>query len=145
MKKITVFIMITLGLSFFSACSIDDGANQYNFTYKLSPVTEVDIPDTLIYNAKYHFDITFEKPSDCYSFSGFDYTKEGNVRIIGVVNSVLQDSSCKVLDTTMMETRNLDFYVERHDYYKFKFWQGNDSIGEPEYLTKKVVVTESNH
>jgi|SRR5699024_5091250 len=128
-----------------TSCSIDDANDGYSFTYKLNPVVDVELPDTLQYNEVYDFKIYFEKPSDCYSFSGFDYEKDGNERRISVVSSVLtNENHCTTFEEPETEMRQLNFKVERHDYYIFKFWQGKDSLGDPQYLTREVIVDDND-
>lgn len=140
-KKCLALILLT-GL--FWGCSLDDGGNTVDFTYRLTPITAFEIPDTVSPNAQYNFKISFERPSNCYSFSGFDYTQNRNVRKISAVSSVVVDrDGCMPYDTLKIESQNLKFIVQRHDFYIFKFWHGTDSIGQPQYLTKKVIVADS--
>lgn len=146
MKKSIIYkcLAVVLFIGLLWGCSIDDDGENVNFTYKLTPITAVKIPDTVLKNEQYTFRIDFEKPSECYSFSGFDYTENRNVRKISVVSSViLDDEGCASYDEPKIESQNLRFIAKRRDFYLFKFWQGVDSIGQAKYLTKKVIVADS--
>lgn len=134
-------LMIALGLVFFVASCSDNLDGGSNFALRMTPIVGVDIPDTVQMNHSYVFKIKFEKPSDCYRFSGFDYRAQTNTRYVGAVSAVMLDEQdCRPYDTPKIVTDSLDFFVTRPDYYTFKFWQGTDSLGQAKYLTKKVIV-----
>ncbi|WP_162984894.1 hypothetical protein [Mesonia aquimarina] len=121
-----------------AGCSLDD-ESQVDFTLELVPVMDADLPDTLYFGNEYRFQITYNRPTTCHYFEGYDYTKTKNERIIGVVNSVINEPPCDSL-TDDLRIENLNFVVERDDFYIFKFWQGEDDEGAPIYLTKEVPV-----
>lgn len=145
--KRTAFLAI-LGAVFFISCN-DDSPSGPQYNYELAPIIDVEIPDTVLANDQYNIEISYEQPSDCHEFAGFDYGEDEDdelVQYIGAVNAVQEDSTaCKKYDEPKIKTKDLEFKVEDQDYYEFKFWQGvNDSLDEPEYLTKKIIVADAN-
>lgn len=126
------------------SCTMDDGMSERSFSYELNPVTEVEVPDTVFLGDKFDIQVKYQNPSDCYTFDGFDFTMGDtpNERIISVVSIAYDDISCKALSTPKIESRALQFEAMRSDFYKLRFWQGTDSLDQPVYLTKKVVVEE---
>ncbi|HIB36181.1 hypothetical protein [Mesonia sp.] len=134
------FILFAISALLLASCSVDDSDNLY-VNYELVPVDSVVIPDTLDFGQTYDFEVTYERPTDCHFFEGFDYNQGVNERIIGVVNSVVinGDTECLELEDELV-TQTLPFEVIREDYYIFKFWQGVDEEGEYIYLTKEVPV-----
>lgn len=135
MKKnvlLIVFLICAAG------CTLEDEGTTYSS--ELVPVTTVEIPDTLVFRNHYTFKISYQRPTDCYFFDGFSYEQNANEFLFAVVNGVYENPHCEPVesDTT---TVNLNFAVNRNDFYIFKFWQGKDANGEPIFLTKEVPVT----
>lgn len=121
-----------------TACSLDDNSNT-NFTYELVPVDSVAIPDTLVFQKTYTFEIEYQRPTDCHSFAGIDYQRNENERTIAVVSAVYEHEDCVEL-TDEAAIATLNFLVERKDFYVFKFWQGENETGEALFLTDTVPV-----
>lgn len=136
MKKI---LLLTLLVLLLVSCSLDDDSGP-DFTYQLAPVVSVEIPDTLIFQEVYDFDLEYKQPSTCNVFFGYDYEIKGNERFIAVKNTVYLDDNCEDSVENNTAHHDLNFLVERGDYYIFNFWQGVDEEGEPVYLTKEVPV-----
>lgn len=136
MKKILLLTMLVLLLV---SCSLDDDTSP-DFSYQLAPVVSVEIPDTLDFQQTYNFDVEYKQPSTCHVFYGYDYRSEGNQRFIGVKNTVYLEEGCEGLSENNTAHHDLNFVVERKDYYIFNFWQGVDDEGEPVYLTKEIPV-----
>jgi hypothetical protein len=136
MKKIILFALVAM---FVASCSIDD-EQDITFNNVLVPVESVNIPDTLVFEETYSFEITYERASTCHSFAGFSYHKNGRERTIGVVNTVYYNvNNCENLEDET-QTENLAFEVVLEDFYIFKFWQGTDENGNDTFLTKEVPV-----
>ncbi len=138
LRKLIRFGSLLLFLSVMVSCTLEEEYTE--FSYKLVPVTEILIPDTITFNQSYTFKITYTAPTSCYRFSGFDYQQQGHQRIVGVVTALRAD--CSSPATPVTKTQDMQFIAHRQDYYLFKFWQGTDSLGQALYLTKKVIVTD---
>ncbi len=143
MKSIFKILMLCLLVTAVVSCSLDDDGGT-NFVYKLTPITAVEMPDTVVRGQNYDIKVSFERPSECYLFSGFNFTKNNNERVVGAVSTVIGDrDSCVPYDSVHIQTETLKFMVVRSDYYVFKFWKGVDSIGQPEYITDTIIVSNS--
>lgn len=136
MRKLLLLVLTVLLLV---SCSLDDDSSP-DFTYQLAPVVSVEIPDTLVFQQVYDFDIEYEQPSSCHVFYGYDYRGKGNERFIGVKNTVYLNDNCEDLPEGNTAHHDLSFLVEHKEPYVFNFWQGVDDEGEPVYLTKEVQV-----
>lgn len=134
MKKIAVFCLFIFTL----ACSVDDGVS-YNLD--ILPVESVDIPETFQLGETYPITISFFRPSTCYSFKEFYYRKENNERTVAPITYVFEKNDCITLEDDLVEA-TFNFIVTSNGSYIFKFWQGDDSQGEPIYLTIEVPVIE---
>lgn len=143
MKQIlTSLVLVLLAVT----CTIDDSINQFDFAYELSPIRTVQMPDTVVFAERYAIDIGFENQTNCNTFLGFDITMndDEHERIISVVSSVfLDEEKCEDYEAPVIKTETLEFDVRRDDYYILKFWQGTDSLGQPVFLTKEIIVKRS--
>jgi len=133
MKKLLLLLLVFL----ITSCSKDksDSAIQ-----ELASVTAVDLPERLVYGQAYEFEVHFKKTTGCHYFSGFDVSKNNNTIVVGVVNSLNTNSNNCNAGINTPDTAKLNFVVERLDFYIFKFWQGNSSVGEDRFLTKEIPI-----
>lgn len=141
MKKLFFFIA---GLVLITGCSSEDDSVIFN--YDVVPIVNVNLPDTLVFGAEYNFPIQYYRPTNCYVFEGFDYSKEDSTRYVAVINRVYDTGNCNTLsednDESFIEE---DFaFKVLYDYtYTFKFFQGMNSSEEAQYLVIKVPVKRS--
>lgn len=134
MKRLIFALLSIVSLT---SCSIDD--DNQTLQYELVPVTEVEIPDTLAQGETYTFTVTYERPTDCYEFVGFEHNRNENEFVIGVVNyRILEETNCT--EEVELTEVPLEFYVESDEMYTFKFWTGSDDVGQPEYIIYEVPV-----
>ncbi len=124
-----------------TSCLDDDDAG-INFFYELVPIQEVDIPDQFTRGEDYEITVSYFRPSDCHSFSGFDYNRLSNERTVSIVNVVVNDRVCENLEETDLIEVSLNFLVGFEDSYIFRFWQGRNDQGENQFLTIEVPVVE---
>lgn len=126
MKKIFLFLGIILS---FASCSIDDD-ERTTFVSELVPVVSVEAPDSLVFRGIDTLKITYNKPTTCHVFRGFQTDKKGDTIYIGVVNDVYVQESCEPL-TDENKVVPLIFRIEENrDSYFFKFWKGKDEDGK---------------
>ena len=59
-----------------------------------------------------------------------------------MINAFEQNQSCPEMEN-LTGTTDLNFIVERDDFYIFKFYQGEDSNGDAQCLTVEVPVAEN--
>lgn len=135
MKRLLVLCSILL----LASCSInDDGAN---YSFEVLPVESVEIPDEFELGETYPITVSYFKPSTCHSFKEFYYLKENNERTVAAINYVYEDNDCTDLEDTLVEA-TFNFIVTSNGSYIFKFWQGEDTDGEDQYLIIEVPVID---
>lgn len=136
MRRLPVFFIILLQV-FSASCSLDDGPN-FNFT--ALKIVNADVPESFNYNETYTITVTYIKSDNCTNFEGFDVLKDDTtVRSVLAIGSVRTDlDSCEEIATE--QTATFKFSVIYRDPYTFKFYQGENNEGEPEYLTIMVPV-----
>lgn len=134
MKKL---IALCLTLVLFASCSTDD----LNFGFEILPVESVDIPNEFELGETYPITVSYLRPSTCHTFREFYYLKENNERTVAPINYVFENNDCDDLEDVLIE-ETFDFIVTSNGSYIFKFWQGEDTNGEDQYLTIEVPVIE---
>lgn len=135
-KKIAVLSLFFL---LFISCSTDNEETKYHFEFL--KIETIVMPDTFILGETYEIKMTYFRPTNCHSFSGFYYDKNLNVRTIAVQNIVTEVPNCLPLIEEIEEV-SLNFYVTNNGSYIFKFWQGTDANGDDIFLEKEVPVED---
>lgn len=139
MKKFLIFSLVAL---LFVSCSIDDDSN--NYTLEILPVESVDIPDEFTLGQTYPITVRYFRPTTCHAFREFYYVKDNNIRTVAPITYVfeheMENNSCTDLVDDLVEA-TFNFIVTGNGSYIFKFWQGEDTNGEDQYLTIEVPVT----
>lgn len=136
MKRFIVF-----GLSLFLLFSCDVGDDGPDFNLELLPIESVEIPDEFELGEVYPITVRYFKPSTCHTFREFYYLKENNERTVAVINYEYLNNSCEELENELVEA-TFNFIVTSNGSYIFKFWQGENTDGENEYLTIEVPVID---
>ena len=134
--------MKTLGLLLLCAfvivgCSTDD---DEQFDFETATIRDVVLPDTLVQGQTYNFDITYNRPTTCHFFAGFDFNKNINERTVAVITAKESRRTDCEIDTTITSVMPLRFFVERDDFYTFRFYQGQDASDNPLFLTVEIPV-----
>ncbi|UOB15954.1 hypothetical protein [Abyssalbus ytuae] len=139
MKNIFVSFLVFALILMSSSCSLDDD-HQSNFHFEALEVVSADFPETFEYGNIYRINVTFNRPTTCHYFEGFDFNRTGETeRTIYGVASVLEDEKCE--DLTDSEVENyFDFEVIYTGTYTFKIWAGVNENDEDEFLIIEVPV-----
>lgn len=121
-------------------CSLND--DDVNFHFTALEITDFDVPESFDFNETYTISVTYLKPDACTFYEGFDVRKEAlTVRNVVAVGSVrTDDQACT--QAVIEETASFNFSVIYTDPYTFKFYTGENSDGQPEYLEVLVPVNE---
>lgn len=136
MKKL---LLVIVSVIFLSGCSLQ--TDDETLLYQLAPINAVEIPETLIHGETYQLSIQYYKPTNCHSFDGFDVTKNENEIMIGVVTAYFpENANCE--DQEYTEEASLEFYVDRNDFYIFRFWQGVNEDNEPQFMSLEVPIEQ---
>lgn len=136
MKKLLV---LCLALVFCASCSVEDDGTSFSF--EVLPVESVDIPDEFMLGEIYTITVSYLRPSTCHAFKEFYYLKENNERTVAPITYVFDQSNCENLEDELVES-TFNFKVTSNGSYIFKFWQGEDTDGESQYLIMEVPVVE---
>lgn len=134
MKRLVVFC---LTLMLFASCSVDDDSTSFSF--EVLPVESVDIPDEFELGETYPITVSYLRPSTCHGFKEFYYLKENNERTVAPITYVFDNDDCETLEDNLVEA-TFNFIVTSNGSYIFKFWQGEDTDGETQYLIIEVPV-----
>jgi hypothetical protein len=134
MKRLVVFC---LTLMLFASCSVDDDSTSFSF--EILPVESVDIPDEFELGETYPITVSYLRPSTCHGFKEFYYLKENNERTVAPITYVFDNNDCETLEDNLVEA-TFNFIVTSNGSYIFKFWQGEDTDGETQYLIIEVPV-----
>lgn len=134
MKRLVVFC---LTLMLFASCSVDDDSTSFSF--EVLPVESVDIPDEFELGETYPITVSYLRPSTCHGFKEFYYLKENNERTVAPITYVFDNNDCETLEDNLVEA-TFNFIVTSNGSYIFKFWQGEDTDGETQYLIIEVPV-----
>ncbi len=135
MKRLLV---LCLSLLLFASCSLNDDDGK-NYSFEVLPVESVDIPDSFELGETYPITISYFRPTTCYSFKELYYLKENNERTVAPITYVFENNDCTNLEDDLVEA-TFNFIVTSNGSYIFKFWQGEDTNGEDQYLTIEVPV-----
>lgn len=134
-------IFLLFSLASLASCSIDEDSG--GLTQDLAPVLSVTLPDSFVKAESYEIEIFYKRPSSCHRFSGFDISKNVNKIFIGVVNSYHTSNTNCSETGNLQDSVKLNFVAERDDFYIFNFWKGKNTLGEDEFLTIEVSVSQS--
>lgn len=136
MKKL---LLLCLTLILCASCSVDDDGTSFSF--EILPVESVEIPEEFMLGEIYPITVSYLRPSTCHAFKEFYYLKDNNERTVAPITYVFEDNDCETLEDVLIEA-TLNFKVTSNGSYIFKFWQGEGSDGESQYLTIEVPVVE---
>jgi len=137
MRKILILISAFL---FLSSCNLDDGDSK-NYSLKLLPIEEVEIPSSFLIGETYTITLKYFNPTDCYTLNGLYYDKHLNTRTIAVQALVRQDTNCEDTSDFLVET-TFDFKAMNTGTYIFKFWHGKDLNNEDIFLEYEIPVND---
>jgi hypothetical protein len=138
MKKI--FLLSFLMFSLFS-CSVSD--DTQSFSTEILPIESVTIPEEFQFGQVYEISVTYYRQSGCHIFNNFYYEINENERIVAVINTVYEDSSCETFAPEENEVEvSFNFQVNSIDTYTFKFFQGQDDNGNDLYYIVEVPVVQ---
>ena len=137
MKKLLSWALALSLLLPLGSCSNDDDAPET--TFEKLVITGVEMPPSFQLGELYNIPITFELPDGCTQFETFQIvTISDTEREIVVIGARKDTGACTLQITEVTET--LIFQVLFDQTYTFKFWQGDDANGDPQYLEIQVPV-----
>lgn len=138
MRRLIFICLTATMLLLATSCSLSD--DSPNFHFKPLQITGADLPDSFDLNESYQITVNYTLPDDCSTFSGFDVTDvDTAIRKVVIFGTVRTDrETCITLATEAQAT--FDFICLYDEPYTFRFWNGEGTDGEQEYLEVVVPV-----
>ena len=125
-----------------ASCSLND--DGVNFQYTSLNITGASLPDTFELGRVYNVDVNILRPNDCTLMDQFDvkrsFTDSTQIRTISAIGITLDKEECIVMKDSLQDA--FQFEVLYTKPYIFRFYTGDDSAGEPEFLEIEVPVKE---
>ncbi|MBU2938105.1 hypothetical protein KO494_01005 [Lacinutrix sp. C3R15] len=136
MKKIVAFLLF---VSLLFSCSVSDDTPRSHFEFL--PIESVNMPDTFTRYQTHTIDLFYNLPSTCHVLNDIYYAINENERTVAIVSEVYTTSDdCQEISTEA-ET-SFGFTPTESGVYVFKFWQGEDELGEDQYHVVEIEVVE---
>ena len=140
MKKLLFLFPALLMLA---SCSTDDG-NTIPFHIEFLKIKDVYVPQYVTPGYEYDVIVTYERPTDCHYFDGFYYKADGPEHTVALQMMVLEDIGCQPLagDVEEVKFKFLCKSNYEYDYYTFKFYEGQDEVGNQSFREVHVSVEQ---
>lgn len=122
----------------FNSCDIDD--DSPNFHFVPLQIVSVEMPDSFVLDETYQINVTYTIPDGCTYFEGFDVTKDDlTTREVVAIGSQRTDQ--EVCTEAIREVEgSFDFIVIHNEPYLFRFYSGDDTNGDPQFIEIEVPV-----
>lgn len=119
----------------FVLASCSNSSENFIIAEEVVPINLVTAPDTLTVGTTATFTITFNIPSTCHDFLRLNFASTTNLRTVAVITSV-RDGNCNPLNNA---SQNISFELtpDTIGMFTIKFFSGNDSQGNPTFITKE--------
>ncbi|MGJ8738390.1 hypothetical protein [Zobellia laminariae] len=142
MRKSYLKILGLASLLTIASCSLDD--DRVNFQYTPLHITNASLPDTFELGRVYTVDVNILRPDDCTLLDQFDvrrsFTDSTQIRTVSAVGITLDKEDCTEVNDELQD--GFQFEVLYTKPYIFRFYTGDDTEGEPEFLEIEVPVKE---
>jgi len=136
MKRMFLLIfLVVMGFSV-DSCKKDDGTT---IEFTALQISSAELPESFVLNGTYEIKVTYSIPDGCTNFEGFEVEpKDTTVRDVVAIGWRPLEQQCTLAITTREES--FLFNVVHDQTYLFRFWQGEDTNGDPMYLEIEVPV-----
>ena len=120
-----------------NACEI--GEDEVNYHFVTLQVVDVDMPEEFRLSETYLVEVTVLETNGCTEFEGFNITSEGTTtRQVVAIGTEQVEVDCAEIVT---EARaSFEFTCLYSETYVFRFWTGENEMGEPQFLEIEVPV-----
>ncbi|MEO4003903.1 hypothetical protein [Flavobacterium sp. CAU 1735] len=136
MKKILALLFCII---FLSACTSDSELKDISF--ELLPVQDVELPSTFKAGQQTVIYLKYKRPTNCYSFNGIYYEKNGNT-ITMAVDALRQNlSNCETVNENSFEV-DYPLFIKTSGIHVLRFWQGKNAQGIDQFLVREIDVQE---
>lgn len=136
MKKILALLFC---IQFLSACSSD--SDLENTSFELLAIQDVRLPDAFKAGQQTVIYLKYKRPTNCYSFNGIYYEKNGNT-ITMAIDALRQHlSNCETVNENPFEV-SYPLFLKTSGIHVLRFWQGKNAQGEDQFLIREIDVQE---
>ena len=136
-RTFMAFCAFAVALAFTSCDLGDDGPN---FHFVPLQIESVEMPELFDLNETYEINVTYTIPDGCTYFEGFDVVKEEvTTREVVAIGSQRTDQ-VECTQAIREEMASFNFIVVYDEPYLFRFYQGDDANGDPQFLEVEVPV-----
>ncbi|MRI01027.1 hypothetical protein GH721_10850 [Kriegella sp. EG-1] len=136
MKKMYTVILLAVFVISIVSCSKDDGDT---IEFKALQISGVDVPESFSLGNTYEIKVTYAAPDGCTYFETFDVIqKDTTIREVVAIGSRNIDLQCE--QVVIDREESFLFKVVHNQDYLFKFWQGQNTDGEAQFLEIEVPV-----
>lgn len=140
MKRMFAILCATVVVLSFTACSLDD--DRVNFQYVPLEILSASVPDTFEFGQVYEISVSLLRPNECTLSEGFDVHRSSNdttnIRTVSAIGILLDEDECPEINQEVEDS--FQFEVVYSQPYLFRFYTGDDSEGNPEFLEIRVPV-----
>lgn len=131
MMKKTVIGLVVASMILLSGCELDNP--EPNFFFVPLRISAVEVPEFFFWNEIHTIRVTYEIPSSCVQYEGFDINSDGaSTRYVTCIGAEYQAEACATTYTAGQAT--FEFLALNTETYIFKFWTGEDANGNAEFL-----------
>ncbi len=135
MKKIIGLLIVSLTLF---SCLSDD--TQQTGLIELTEIQEVIVPDEVVFNQTYDFEITMKRPTLCHGFQEFQVDRSNSEYIL--ISAIVEFSpqvSCEEVEYESITT-TLSYNIDREDEITFRFVGQENANGTRDFISKTIPV-----
>jgi len=136
MKKMFLLVFLVVVGFAVNSCNKDDGAT---IEFTALRISDAEVPESFTLNNTYEIKVTYAAPDGCTNFEKFDVSPtETTTREVVAIGWRPIENQCTQVVTNREES--FLFQVKYDQPYIFRFWQGQDSDGEPMFFEIEVPV-----
>ena len=136
MKNLILPAIIALMMLGLYSCDEEEINNP---TFERLEIVDAELPDTFLLGRTYEIRVTYNRPDGCTYLQDFNVIPaDQTTREIQAVGVRYDQDMCTQVITE--ETNEFLFQVIYDQPYTFKFWKGENSDGEPQFMTIDVPV-----
>ncbi|MFC4095876.1 hypothetical protein [Euzebyella saccharophila] len=134
MKRL-FYLVSSVAVAFaIGSCSLDD--DGANFHYTPLQIVNAQVPDTFEFGRVYTINVDLLRLNDCMLADRFEVkpstTDSTNVRTVSHIGIELEKDACAEIAQEIRDS--FQFEVIYTDPYVFKFYSGDDTNGNPEFI-----------
>ena len=135
MKRILFLCIVSIALL---GCSADDDPI---FFFEFLPANQItNIPDNFVVNQADTLFVSYNRPTSCHGFDGFQVERDETTRNITIITKVIENRGpCNTLENDE-RSAPLIFRPEEAGEVILNFFSGEDAEGNPMFITLQIPI-----